>query len=64
MKIGDFGWSIHTQKRRETLCGTLDYLAPEIIKGEMHDQSIDIWQVGILTYELAIGRPPFESGTN
>lgn len=28
IKIADFGWSIHTDTRRETLCGTLDYLAP------------------------------------
>jgi serine/threonine protein kinase len=37
----------------------LDYLAPEIVKGLTHDSSIDIWQVGILAYELAVGHPPF-----
>lgn len=64
VKIGDFGWSVHTQGRRETLCGTLDYLAPEIVQGLTHDSSIDIWQLGILAYELAIGHPPFETSNS
>jgi len=33
IKIADFGWSIYTNRRRETVCGTLDYLAPEMIRG-------------------------------
>ena len=61
VKIADFGWSVYAEGRRETLCGTLDYLAPEIVKGESHDKSLDVWQIGILTYELAVGRPPFET---
>lgn len=59
IKLADFGWSVQSENRRETLCGTLDYLAPEIVKGETHDNKIDIWQIGILAYELAVGRPPF-----
>lgn len=50
VKIADFGWSIQSDSRRETLCGTLDYLAPEIVLGESHDSSIDIWQIGVLAY--------------
>ncbi len=50
VKMADFGWSIHSDKRRDTLCGTLDYLAPEMVKGSSHDSSIDIWEVGVLTY--------------
>ena len=50
VKIADFGWSIHTEVRRDTLCGTLDYLAPEMVKGHMHDSSIDMWGLGILAY--------------
>lgn len=59
IKLADFGWSVQAEGRRETLCGTLDYLAPEIVNGGTHDHKIDIWQIGILTYELAVGCPPF-----
>jgi aurora kinase len=50
IKLADFGWSIHSDKRRDTLCGTLDYLAPEMVKGSTHDSSIDIWEVGVLAF--------------
>lgn len=62
MKIGDFGWSIHTRKRRNTFCGTLDYLPPEMVKkGQSHDYRVDIWSLGVLCYELSVGNAPFES---
>lgn len=63
VKLADFGWSIHSDRRRDTLCGTLDYLAPEMVKGSTHDSSIDIWEVGVLAYELAVGSPPFETNS-
>ncbi len=50
VKLADFGWSIHSNKRRDTLCGTLDYLAPQMVKGSKHDSSIDIWEVGVLAF--------------
>lgn len=37
IKIADFGWSIYTKRKRETVCGTLDYLPPEMVLGETHD---------------------------
>jgi len=62
VKIADFGWSVHApSERRKTLCGTLDYLPPEMIDGKGHDHSVDIWALGILTYEFLTGSPPFES---
>jgi len=62
LKIGDFGWSVHApNSRRQTLCGTLDYLPPEMIEGKEHDASVDIWSLGVLTYEFLVGNPPFES---
>ena len=41
------------------MCGTLDYLAPELVKRETYSKKIDIWDVGILTYEFLCGKPPF-----
>ncbi|RIB29405.1 kinase-like domain-containing protein [Gigaspora rosea] len=60
IKIGDFGWSIHTSQRRKTFCGTLDYLPPEMVEGKEHDEKIDIWSLGVLCYELLTGTVPFE----
>eukprot|EP00033_Pygsuia_biforma_P004355 GCRY01004774.1.p1 GENE.GCRY01004774.1~~GCRY01004774.1.p1 ORF type:complete len:378 (+),score=75.00 GCRY01004774.1:188-1321(+) len=61
LKIADFGWSVHTNSRRHTLCGTLDYLPPEMIEGRDHDKSVDIWSLGVLMYEFLVGHPPFET---
>ena len=43
------------------MCGTLDYLPPEIVAGTPHDNKVDIWSLGILCYELLCGCPPFEA---
>jgi len=62
LKIADFGWSVHTpHSRRTTLCGTLDYLPPEMISGDEHDANVDIWSLGVLLYEFLVGHPPFEA---
>ena len=67
IKLADFGWSVHTpSNRRQTMCGTLDYLPPEMVsKGEndYYDKTVDIWSIGVLTYEFLVGRPPFESNS-
>ncbi|TFK39074.1 kinase-like protein [Crucibulum laeve] len=61
LKIGDFGWSVHAPgNRRMTLCGTLDYLPPEMVEGKEHTEKVDYWALGVLTYEFMIGNPPFE----
>jgi serine/threonine protein kinase len=67
LKIGDFGWSVHApSNRRTTLCGTLDYLPPEMVEGREHNEKVDYWALGVLTYEFIVGAPPFEemSGYN
>ncbi|KAI9248178.1 kinase-like domain-containing protein [Sporodiniella umbellata] len=61
VKIGDFGWAVHDPRpRRKTFCGTLDYLPPEMIANEPHSQKADVWALGVICYELMMGRPPFE----
>jgi len=62
VKIADFGWSIHAPTtKRQTLCGTLDYLPPEMVEGAPHDYRVDIWSLGVLCYEFCTGKPPFET---
>jgi len=62
VKIADFGWSVHAPtSRRNTLCGTLDYLPPEMVEGREHDEMVDVWSLGVLLYEFLVGHPPFEA---
>ncbi|CAM8967472.1 unnamed protein product [Rhodiola kirilowii] len=43
------------------MCGTLDYLPPEMVESVEHDASVDIWSLGVLCYEFLYGVPPFEA---
>lgn len=65
IKISDFGWSVHApNNRRQTLCGTLDYLPPEMIgsggREKWYNEKVDLWSLGVLTYEFLVGEAPFE----
>lgn len=52
LKIADFGWSVHEPNSlRTTLCGTMDYLSPEMVQGKPHTKAVDLWSLGVLTYE-------------
>lgn len=42
------------------MCGTLDYLPPEMVEAKDHDSKVDLWALGVLTYEFLVGNPPFE----
>jgi len=62
LKIADFGWAVHAPtSRRETFCGTLDYLPPEIVASKSYGKHVDLWGLGILLYEFLVGKPPFEA---
>lgn len=62
LKIADFGWSVHApSSRRGTMCGTLDYLPPEMIEGNYHNEKVDLWALGVLCFEFLAGKPPFET---
>ncbi|GFS42156.1 hypothetical protein NPIL_141851 [Nephila pilipes] len=64
IKIADFGWSVHAPSlKRKTMCGTLDYLPPEMLDHKVYDSTVDLWCLGILCYEFLVGKPPFESET-
>ena len=59
VKVADFGWSVIANEKRQTYCGTLDYISPEMFGQGQYDEKIDNWAIGILTYELLVGHPPF-----
>lgn len=62
IKISDFGWSTmrkREQEMRSTFCGTVDYMAPEMVKNKKYDFKVDIWSLGVLLYELTQKKAPF-----
>ncbi|EGR31753.1 protein kinase domain protein [Ichthyophthirius multifiliis] len=67
IKLCDFGCAafsdVNGNIRRKSFCGTIDYVAPEMIDGQIYDKEIDVWALGVICYELNSGYPPFSKNT-
>ena len=64
LKVGDFGLATkldYDGERKKTICGTPNYIAPEVINSSGHSYEVDIWAIGIILYTLLVGKPPFET---
>lgn len=64
LKVGDFGLATRIQSsgdRKLTLCGTPNYIAPEVLLKKGHSYEVDIWSLGCIVYTLLVGKPPFET---
>ncbi|GHJ86785.1 hypothetical protein NliqN6_3187 [Naganishia liquefaciens] len=63
LKVADFGFarSLPAAALAETLCGSPLYMAPEILRYEKYDAKADLWSVGAVLFEMAVGKPPFKA---
>jgi len=59
IKVADFGLSKEFDDSMETMCGTPDYVAPEVLRGNGYTNAVDIWSIGVVTYVMLCGSPPF-----
>jgi polo-like kinase 1 len=68
IKVGDLGLATRLDdkdEKRKTICGTPNYIAPEVIQGDKskrgHSFEVDIWSMGVILYTVLIGKPPYEA---
>ena len=63
VKLCDFGWSckVGEEDYRTSICGTYEYMSPEIVKYRRHNNKVDVWCLGILLYEMIHGNPPYQA---
>ena len=62
IKLCDFGSCVQIKEneKRNTICGTLEYMSPELLKKEKYNFDVDIWALGILLFEMLHGKSPFK----
>ncbi|XP_006623683.1 serine/threonine-protein kinase plk-2-like isoform X2 [Apis dorsata] len=65
VKIGDFGLAtrLDGQCRRVTICGTPNYIAPEVLYKQAYSYEADVWALGCILYALLVGQPPFDTAS-
>lgn len=61
VKLADFNLAKKTEERSTTICGTPEYISPEILKGSPHGREVDFWGFGCILYEMIEGKSPFYS---
>ena len=59
LKLTDFGFAKVVEGRTFTLCGTPEYIAPEILKNQGHGKGVDWWTLGVVICEMIAGIDPF-----
>jgi len=64
VKLSDFGFAVMMGEHTDTVVGTMDYLAPELVLGKKHNSAVDLWCVGVCIYEMITGVAPFYANTN
>lgn len=68
IKVGDLGLATRVEdkdEKRKTICGTPNYIAPEVIQGDKskrgHSFEVDVWSMGVILYTILVGKPPYEA---
>ncbi len=68
IKVGDLGLATKLEsadEKRKTICGTTNYIAPEVIQGDRasrgHSFEVDVWSMGVIMFTCLVGKPPYEA---